>query len=213
MGEMKLNDFERGFLVGLIEGEGSIGINKSNNRHRGSRDGTRGGRGYTLTSVISIYNKHRHLLSYAQSLVGGSLRASGGKRSIFVLSFTSLVGCLSVLNEISAHLVTSWKRRRAELLLEYVKRRLETIKRFSPKEPYTEEEIELARKVREVPSLRPWQQNKNFDKRFQDHPLDRETLQRLYWDEGLSLRAIARRSGYCKASVAKRMKKLGIPRR
>ncbi len=43
--------------------------------------------------------------------------------------------------------------------------------------------------------------------------LDEALLRRLYWDEGLSLRAIGRRLGVCQSCVLRNMRLYDIPRR
>jgi DNA primase large subunit len=119
----QLNDFEIGLLVGLLEGEGTITIQRMN-------------KGYYPRIVIS--NTDTDLIELSHSLLGKLMesrhkvyrhysskaeRLKGWKPS-WVVRVTSMKDILLVLEFLENYLVSSKKRELCKLVLEFCRSRL-----------------------------------------------------------------------------------------
>lgn len=70
-----LNDYERGWVSGLIDGEGDIGLEKCKQPNR-----TGLGRGFAWVPRVGVSNTHRELLERLQTLLGGSISLCRARR-------------------------------------------------------------------------------------------------------------------------------------
>jgi hypothetical protein len=123
--ELRMTDFEKGFVVGMLEGEGTISLYSS--------------RGKIYPRVV-IYNTNLELLKRVQSIIGGRLsknaKATERKVPSYALWIHQIMQIKKILEELTPYLIT--KRRRAELLLKYINRRIESNNRC-----YTEDVIQI----------------------------------------------------------------------
>ena len=159
---MVLNDFEKGFLVGLIEGEGSIFINRRVDKRVG-----RSLNGFTLCPCVDVTNTDFQLISFYESIVkkimsvesyrtkiatnlGNLNLVEAAKRGEGKWSVKWKIGyrvrihdkqtIISLFREIGDLLVS--KKERAKLLLEWCCSRKANLLKFR-RQAYTEREKEL----------------------------------------------------------------------
>jgi hypothetical protein len=111
--ELKMTDFEKGFVVGMIEGEGSIILYAS--------------RGKIYPRIV-IYNSNLELLRRIQAIIGGHIsknrKATERKVSCYALWIHQITQIKKILEELTPYLIT--KKRRAELLLKYINQRIKS---------------------------------------------------------------------------------------
>lgn len=133
-----LNDFEKGYLSAIIDGEGTVSISRQNQKGRN----------------ISFNNTSHELLEKIQQIVGGSIfdkPLSGlGKKPQFQIEINGAFRVYPILNQIISDLTV--QRERAKIVLKFCEMRLSREKRNSP---YTCEEIELIQKFRHKKGGRP----------------------------------------------------------
>ena len=67
----RMNNFQKGFIVGILEGEGCISIVRKKHPTMSC--------GYQLTPVVSIVNTNLELLTYIQSIIGGKIYSKSTK--------------------------------------------------------------------------------------------------------------------------------------
>lgn len=111
---LNLKDFEKGYLAGAIDGEGTICITKV-------RGNVKYGR---LYPIVSIVNTDRHMLEICQKYlhglgrVGIHTRNYEGRKSIYYLKLSKFSHVIRVLREIAPYLVV--KQKQAKLMLEFL---------------------------------------------------------------------------------------------
>lgn len=116
----KATDYELGLIVGLIEGEGSLGLNI---------------RGRGFTPYIQIANKNKEIHEEAQKIMGGIINGVN-------LNICSLQTVQKTLQKLVPYLFST-KGKIAKLLLKYC-----DLRSTHPYDPYTDEEIEIWKTIR-----------------------------------------------------------------
>lgn len=139
----RLSDFERGWIAGLIDGEGSITINAEKRSHRYSL-------GFSLRPNVSIANKNLELLKEVQYVIGDGIiteNQNSKGHKCYHWSLNGLFVIKSLLKQILPDLIV--KRPLAELVLDFCNSRINNLK-GKAKAPYTAREIDIVRKVIEL---------------------------------------------------------------
>lgn len=131
-GNITLSDIERGYLAGIIDGEGTIRIVKAKNKQWKTT---------YYAPFISITNTDPKLMSYIRELVKiGSfyieLRTKPQHRQKMVYSIASIEGVKQILEQIKGLLIV--KKRNAMLVLEFIE-----IKKNKTETGITPRELEL----------------------------------------------------------------------
>lgn len=151
----ELNDFEKGLLVGLIEGEGSIGITKhasSAYKH-----------GFALYPYVDINNTDMSLLKATQNILGKRFTAyirkhhDGdshlGTKPMYYVTLHKVQDVLSLLRQLQPHFISEKNRRRCEIVIKYCETRLK--KRMSGLQQkgfwqYGDEELKLWKECKSI---------------------------------------------------------------
>ena len=110
-------EFEKGFIVGLIEGEGSVVLHNPSSR------------GHLIAS-ISIANKNLELLKRAQEIIGGSINK--GAKGIYQLQINRQKAVLKVLKILKQYFIE--KRKAANIVIKYLQFRSK-MPRFASRNP------------------------------------------------------------------------------
>jgi hypothetical protein len=107
----KATGYELGFIIGLIEGEGSLGL-------------TGGFKG--MYPILSISNTNRLLLEKAQDIIGGNIACSTSNnikhKDAYRLFLSGIHTILQTLKKLDGHLIT--KNQQCKLLIKYCEIRL-----------------------------------------------------------------------------------------
>jgi len=114
---LNLSDFDLGFIVGFFEGEGSItvltcGKGKGKNKNYGLR--------------LNIVNTDKRIIEKVHNMLGMGFiteRRRKKGRTLYELNVSDYVDVYRFLITIRPHLVTEKKRKLADLVLEYLRRR------------------------------------------------------------------------------------------
>jgi len=134
--ENKANDFEIGYICGLIDGEGCIGLYKQKNK------------GYVvLRPRISIYNTNHEVIYYAVSILGGKVeyaKKQSPERDIYLLRLSNTKLLMEILFRIKDKLII--KKQQAELLFEFCQSRLNGAMERGI--GYTEREMQIYDKIK-----------------------------------------------------------------
>lgn len=144
---MQLADFDRGFTVASVDGEGSLII------HRCARNADKYQcfNGFTFSPEISIGNTIRSFLEKAQRMIGGYI-TKGQKptkpnhKQCFHLRVTGLNNICRLLQTIGPDLTV--KAKQCVLMLEYCKSRMDAIRDKGTRDShYSPREIEIANEI------------------------------------------------------------------
>lgn len=109
----EISDFELGYLVGIIDGEGCICMHRSKN---------------TFQIKVEIGNTFIPLAEKIHELIGGNQapgRVTAGGKESWIIYHSSLFGVYETLKLLKAHLFV--KRKQAELMLEFCERRIKSV--------------------------------------------------------------------------------------
>jgi len=141
----ELSEAEKGYLAGLIDGEGTISIGKKNNKT--------GRLGFTLTPSVSIANTNEGLIRYCQSLIGGCVykgkRRKPNHHAKFTLRVHRHTEIMKILEQVYPYLRI--KKKHAELLMEYCKSRIKKRRYISSVTvPYDENELRIHEEIRKL---------------------------------------------------------------
>lgn len=144
-GVKRLSDFERGWIAGLIDGDGSIALNfvKRKRKYHYRHD-------FSLLPSIRITNNNLELLEVLKKTIGGGIciqRASAKNKKWKDFYHWTLVGIFrikSLLKQVLPDLIV--RRPQAELILKYCTSRIKRLK-GKPRAPYSKDEIELVHKM------------------------------------------------------------------
>ena len=151
---MIMNDFERGYIVGLIEGEGSITLNVCG---RKGKNGT----SITINPKVTINNTCKELIDKANIILNGAIymqrrynKTHERKKPAYRIEVWSLEKVKALLEEMLNDFVC--KHRQAELVIEYCKIRLDKIEKSKDKihgcciwgSYYGEREFEILKEIR-----------------------------------------------------------------
>ena len=152
-----MNDFERGFIVGLIEGEGTITLMLQTGKQKYNKDGQTEYYAFsTIFPKILIANTNKKLIVRASEILGGKIYKSDrkGRKPIFHLEVHGIQRVLQVLDELKHDFIG--KRRQAALVWEFCKLRLtrKGNKMTSKKTAYGEREFEILKEVRHLNVLK-----------------------------------------------------------
>lgn len=133
------SDFDKGYLAGFIDADGSITIKKAVDK--------RVNKTY-YAPLVSFYNTDAKLMSKIRSIVKTGSFHKGKRRKPkhkpkFVYNVGSINGAKQILEQITPHLIV--KRRRAELVLEFIK-----IKESSSSGMASPRILEIFEEVREL---------------------------------------------------------------
>lgn len=133
-----MTELEAAYLAGIIDGDGSLTLT-----HR-KRNAVRGWE--NIEPHMNISNTSQSLMSHLSQMLGAPFyivkdRRSRNWKQHFIISISAFVELDALLTRIIPYLIV--KRRRAEIMLELVKRRLS-------KKPYTEEDRKLLREFRRL---------------------------------------------------------------
>ena len=146
-----MNDFERGFIVGMIEGEGTITL--SCGWHKGKNHIS-----VTMHPVVNVNNTSKELIDKCNLILNGSMYASRKyskkRKPYYRTEIHSIHKTKSFLELIIADLIL--KRRQAELVIEFCKIRLDKQEKGKNKihgcaiygEGYGEREFEILKEIR-----------------------------------------------------------------
>jgi len=138
---MKLNDLERGYVAGIIDGEGSIILAFGRERFN---------LGWKISPKISVQNIDLRLLEWLRDHIGGSVYSQPitrtghhGKKPIWSYTLSGMENIRFLLEQNLPLLIV--KREHAEIMLRYCNlRKQHWHKRF------TQEEFDLANRLRQL---------------------------------------------------------------
>jgi len=136
---MPLTDFEKGYLAGLLDGEGTISVYKNTEKRIGRK---RSKLGFTLGCHIRISNTNVELLRKVSEITGGKIYLSSKnnrKKKVYVCQINDKAKIVEILEQLFPFLIE--KKKRASKIIEFCKSR---INRPSLKSGYTDKEIETA---------------------------------------------------------------------
>lgn len=146
-GTLTLTDLEIGYLAGLIDGEGSIGLTYDKTRNR-------------LTPCLAIYNTNQKIVEHCKEILKGGIIKSyqikpsrlipTPKKRIFQIKFQSRWAILELLKLISPYL--AGKKEQAELMIEYLSRKTRAGRWYK----ISDREIMIYNRMRELNSRRSW---------------------------------------------------------
>lgn len=143
---VELTDFERGFVVALIDSEGSLII------HINRRDPQKyqSFKNFTLTPEVVVGNTIRGFLEKAHQIIGGSIKPRkqhNPKHSkSFDLRLNGLDNIYRLLKAIEPDLTV--KKEQCKLMLEYCQSRMNAIREKGTWQAhYSEREIEIANEI------------------------------------------------------------------
>jgi hypothetical protein len=135
-----VSDFDLGYICGIIDGEGSIGITQQKRKDEG----------ITLRPYVQIVNTDYEAIKFLQSELGGDIQIHVSKNSkekdTYHLRIMNTQLVLNTLRKILSGLKI--KREQAILVIEFCESRLKgAIERGLG---YTEQELEIFHKVKEL---------------------------------------------------------------
>ncbi len=133
-----LTDIEKGYISGIIDGEGYVGF-----RSRHWKNG-----GLIYRPSIMIANNNESVLKFIQEKFGGLILkrdARGNHKATFTLELCSKRGVISILEPVEDILIV--KKMQCELMLEWCYSRFNRNMKDSP---YTQKEMELVCKIKEL---------------------------------------------------------------
>jgi hypothetical protein len=134
----EVTDFELGYICGLIDGEGCIGIEKQ------KRKG-----GFMLRPYIHITNTNSEVIDYARNVLGGGIeiqRKKPPEKDVYVLRIYNTKLLVETLSRIKDKLIL--KKRQAELVLEFCQSRINgAVDRGLG---YSDRELELYEELRKL---------------------------------------------------------------
>lgn len=150
-----ISEFELGWLAGILDGEGTISINRLMSHRKNA----------TLTSRISIGNTNftiiRNLKRIFKKLkiklfIQKNQRVKGKNwKSAYIIQISHIKGVKSLLDVITPYLIG--KKLQAEIVLSFVNSRMKIYDRLGrvpgkggTGTPYTKEEISLWKKARKL---------------------------------------------------------------
>lgn len=140
---MKLNDFEKGWVAGVIDSEGWLIFTKGFHKD---------GKGNTYSPVLGISTTSKEFMFNFQKIIGGKGKIqiktqNGNRKTQYRLVIKKQADLLEVLDEIKNYLII--KNKQAELLLKFLKSRLE-LGNFRKQMCYTEEELAAIKQVKKL---------------------------------------------------------------
>ena len=106
---MPLTDFQKGYIVGLLEGEGCLIISKG--REKRSR------LGYSFGCNIKITNTNLELLNNLNEICVGKIYRSSKKNKVFNWCLMDKTKIVNLLEQLLPYLII--KKDRAEKMLEF----------------------------------------------------------------------------------------------
>jgi hypothetical protein len=150
-----MNEFERGFIVGLIDGEGSITLQNSLHmvKHLAKSGEQKVYQHLGISPKIQIANTSAELLKKAQIILGGiiSTRKRPGRKPCGVLIISTQDRVYKILKEIHNDLIV--KKRQAELVMSFCESRFNE-RRGRPTAtsnvPYTAKEFDILLEIRKL---------------------------------------------------------------
>jgi len=134
----QLTDFQKGFLTGLIDGEGSINVvYRKYHPH------------YQLFLEISMTNLE--ILQFVKSMIGGNIRISSksdkikNHAQVYRWTMGPMIDIKTLLNQLPLIV----KRKQKELAIQLLNKRLQTLPKGTSQLPsWTFEELQLAEQIR-----------------------------------------------------------------
>jgi hypothetical protein len=131
----KLTELELGYLVGLIDGEGTITIT--------ARKKIKKKAGFQLLATLTIVNTSENLAIWLQSL---GFRKQKRKRfelyKVCYMACSEGYGILPLLKRIEPYLMV--KQKQCQLVIKYIEKRLE----MEMNSPYDKQDVEIMTQVR-----------------------------------------------------------------
>ena len=141
-----INNFDAGFIIAMIEGEGSFSLIKKISKKKGK---------FSLQPIISTGNyEHILLETMKNNLKVGAIHPSGKG---WVYQITGMETIIKVLTWMIPKLLTKRKKTKAILLKEYCESRLEKNHKWSGKDiytfggrgpPYSDKDLEYVQKIK-----------------------------------------------------------------
>jgi len=132
-----LSHFEKGFLIGFLEGEGNIGLHFMKNRSN------------QLVPEIGFTNTDLDLIKKIQNMVGGTLRKEKRRKEewsdIYRLRIFGIKNILALLQILEPYLIS--KKDVAQEVIAFCKSRLETL---GTNIGYSINDFEIYKKVKEL---------------------------------------------------------------
>lgn len=134
----EMTELEAAYLAGIIDGEGKLTlVHRRRNEERGWEN---------IEPHLSISNTDPNLMQYLSQLLGVPFHAAREKRNrkwkqSLIISISAFAELEALLSRIISYLIV--KRRRAEIMLALVRRRLARM-------PYTDEDRQMVREFRQL---------------------------------------------------------------
>lgn len=148
-----MNDFQRGFVVGLIDGEGTITLTAQLfKQRRAKHEKVYKYPALTITPKIIISNTNKDLIERVNTILGGGriqMQKRRGRKPRYDVIIYRIEGVLSILKEVEPYLIV--KKKQAEIVKRYCELRLGRMggKVEQHKSvPYREEEFEMLKEIR-----------------------------------------------------------------
>ena len=136
---MPLTDFQKGYLAGLLDGEGTLVISKGKEK--------RSRLGYSFGCHVKISNTNIELLNNINQICLGKIYCQSKKNEVYNWCLMDKVKIVDLLEQLLPHLII--KKDRAEKMIEFCKSR---INRPSFKSGYTLSELNIANNWKEIPT-------------------------------------------------------------
>lgn len=143
---MPLTPFQKGYLAGLLDGEGSLVVFKNTEKRKvGTR--TRSRMGFTLGATVKIFNTNLELLNKINEICLGRIYVSTkmNRVPVYAWCLNDKEKIVDLLKQLQPHLIV--KAIRAKEMITFCESR---INRPSFKSPYTLEEISIAENWKDV---------------------------------------------------------------
>lgn len=130
------SEFEKGYLLGLIEGEGSIYVTKTRSR------------GYLyFQPKLTIANTKLSVIQKAQEIMGGKIykeRRWGRRRDIWILQITTTIDVYNVLKALQPYF--EGKRGQCDLMIRFCETKMESGGRSKP----TREQAQICEELKKL---------------------------------------------------------------
>lgn len=132
-----ISDFERGYLAGIIDGEGSINLHRYKN---------------TFSMKVEVTNTYVPLRDIVHELAGGKITHSkhgGERKEAWTVYHCSAVAILDTLRQIESNLIV--KRQQALLMIEFCQNRI-----AFPQGLYTNRDFEISTIIHKLNGKKPF---------------------------------------------------------
>lgn len=136
----EVSEFEKGYLLGLIEGEGSIYVAKTRSR------------GYLyFQPKLTIANTKLNVIQKAQEIMGGNIyeeRRWGRRRDIWILQITTTLDVFNVLKALQPYF--EGKQEQCDLMIKFCETKMKSGGRSKP----TQEQAQICEELKNLNRVR-----------------------------------------------------------